>query len=110
MIFLPDFLKMQIHYPDFLEYLHLPNDYCRAVGCLNLLQPSSSSLSIFLKWAQLFSYASSVMKRLNDPKVINKRHSLEVSAVSRHIVKLKCQFSSLPISAEDGPVSVPGYV
>jgi hypothetical protein len=60
----------------------------------------------FLKWAQLFSCASSFMKGRNASKV-TKSHSLEISTVSRHFVKLTCPFSSLPFSAEDGPGSVP---
>jgi hypothetical protein len=57
MIFHPDFLKMQIHFPDFLEYLHLPNDYCHTESCLIHLRTCCSInplLYQFLKMGTTF--------------------------------------------------------
>jgi hypothetical protein len=106
------FSEIQLNFPDFLEYLHLPNDYYRAEGCPIYLGTCCSLHTLlyqFLKMITTFLIRCIFYGGMKRVQSDEQNHSLEISAVSRHIMKMTCRFSSLPISAEDGPISVPSY-
>jgi hypothetical protein len=41
-----DYVKIQMHFPDFLEYLHTLNDYCHTESCLRHLGTCCSLLPL----------------------------------------------------------------